>query len=182
MRSTPEDPTLAPWRRLQEHLAGYFAARARGLLASEFALSNRDGEEEFGRLRIHGPEGAEFESSNPKAIIERTARSRYRMLTGDVETLVAQPAGSLDALKVRCGNHLYETYFDLLRNDAVARSSGGEEAAHVAGGLTNLSYEAFFDAGDEGSLPVAVFLLYRIAALRRRAFLAGTRGGEASSP
>jgi hypothetical protein len=179
MRSTPEDPT--PWRRLQEHLAGYFAARARGLLASEFAVSSRDGEE-FGRLRIHGPGGAEFESSNLKAIIERTARSRYRMMTGDVETLVAQPAGSLGALKVRCGSRLYETYFDLLRNDTVARSSGGEEAAHIAGGLTNLSYEAFFDVGDEGSLPVAVFLLYRIVALRRRAFLAGTRGGEASSP
>jgi hypothetical protein len=181
MRSTPDDPTLAPWSPLQEHLAGYFAARARGLLASEFALSNRDGEE-FGRLKIHGPEGAEFESSNPKAAIERTARSCYRMLTGDVETLVAQPAGSLGALQVRRGNRLYETYLDLLRNDAVACSSGGEEVAHVAGGLTNLSYEASFDAGEEGSLPVAVFLLYRIVALRRRAFLAGTRGGEASRP
>jgi hypothetical protein len=181
MKPKPEDSTLAPWRWLQEHLAGYFAARARGLLASEFALLNRDGEE-FGRMRIYGPEGAELESPNLEAIVERTARSRYRMLTGDVETLVAQPAGSLGALKVRCDDRLYETYFDLLRNDAVARSSGGEEAAHVAGGLTNLSYEAFFDAGDEGSLPVAVLLLYRIVALRRRAFLAGTRGGEVSSP
>jgi hypothetical protein len=179
MSSTPEDPTLAPWSRLQEHLAGYFTAR--GLLAAEFALSNRDGEE-FGRLRIHGPEGAEFESSNLKALIERSARSCYRMLTGDVETLVAQPAGSLGALTVRCGNRLYETYFDLLHNDAVARSFGGEEAAHVAGGLTNLSYDASLDARDRGSLPVAVFLLYRIVALRRLSFLAGTRGGEASRP
>ncbi len=176
MRPMPEEPTLLPWRRLQEHLAGYFAARARGLLASEFALSSRDGEE-FGRLRVYGLEGAEFEAGDMRAAIERTARSRYRMLTGDAETLVTQPAGSL-----RCGNHLYETRFDLLRNAAVARSSGGEEAARIVGGLTNLSYEASFDAGDEGSLPVAVFLLYRIAALRRQAFLAGARGGEASSP
>jgi hypothetical protein len=181
MRPVPEEPTLMPWRRLQEHLAGYFAARARGLLAPEFALSSRDGEE-FGRLRVYGPEGAEFVSPNAKAAIERTARSRYRMLTGDAETLVAEPAMPSGALMVKCGNHLYETRFDLLRNAAASRSSGDEEAARIVGGLTNLSYEAFFDARDEGSLPVAVFLLYRIVALRRRAFLAGARGGEASSP
>ena len=177
MRPMPEDPT--PWRTLQEHLAGYFAARARGLLASEFVLSSRSGEE-FGRLRIRGPEGAQFEAGNAKATIERTARSRYRMLTGDAETLVAEPTGSSGVAKVRCGNRLYETRFDLLRNAAVARSSGGEVAARVAGGLTNLRYEAFFDEKDECSLPVALFLLYRIVALRRRAFLAGVRGGEAS--
>ena len=169
MRPMPEDPT--PWRTLQEHLAGYFAARARGLLASEFVLSSRSGEE-FGRLRIRGPEGAQFEAGNAKATIERTARSRYRMLTGDAETLVAEPTGSSGVAKVRCGNRLYETRFDLLRN----------AAARVAGGLTNLRYEAFLDEEDEGSLPVALFLLYRVTWLRRRAFLAGVRGGEASSP
>jgi len=179
MRSMPEDSTSAPWRTLQEHLAGYFAARARGLLASEFVLSSRSGEE-FGRLHIRGPEGAHFEAGNTEATIERSARARYRMLTGDAETLVAEPAGSSGVLKVRCGNRLYETRFDLLRNAAVARSSGGEVAARVAGGLTNLRYQAFFDEEDEGSLPVALFLLYRVVALRRRAFLAGMRGGEAS--
>jgi hypothetical protein len=178
MRPMPEDPTLA---RLQEHLAGYFAARARGLLASEFVLSSRSGEE-FGRLQINGPEGAHFEAGNAKATIERTARSRYRMLIDDTETLVVELAGPSGTPKVRCGNRLYETRFDLLRNAAVARSSGGEVAARVAGGLTNLRYEAYFDEADEGSLPVALFLLYRVVALRRRAFLAGVGGGEASSP
>ena len=179
MRSMPEDPTPEPWRKLQEHLAGYLAARARGLLASEFVLSSRSGEE-FGRLRIHGPEGAHLEAGNAEAAIERTARSRYRMLTGDAETLVAEPAGSSGVPKVRCGNRLYETRFDLLRNAAVARSSGGEVAARIAVGLTNLRYEAFFDEEDGGSLPVALFLLYRVVALRRRAFLAGVRGGDTS--
>ena len=181
MRPASEDPALASWRELQERLAGYFAARSRGLLASEFILSGRSGEE-FGWLRVYGLEGAEFESPNAKAAIERTARSRYRMLTGDAETLVAEPAMPSGALMVKRGNHLYETRFDLLRNAATSRSTGGEEAARIVGGLTNLNYEAFFDAGDEGSLPVAIFLLYRIVALRRRAFLADARGGEASSP
>src|SRR5215218_2877115 len=71
MRSMPEDSTSAPWSVLQEHLAGYFAARARGLLASEFVLSSRSGEE-FGRLHIREPEGAHFEAGNLEATIERT--------------------------------------------------------------------------------------------------------------
>jgi hypothetical protein len=78
-------------------------------------------------------------------------------------------------LKIRCGNRTYEARLNLLRNTAVACSSGGEEAARIAGGLTNRSYEAVFDVEDEGSLPVAVFLLYHTVALRRRAFLAGTK-------
>jgi hypothetical protein len=57
----------------------------------------------------------------------------------------------------------------------VARSSGGEEVARISGGLTNRSYEAVFDAGDEGSVPLAVFLLYLTVALRRRVFLAGAK-------
>jgi hypothetical protein len=48
MRPAPEDHTLAPWRELGEHLACYFAARSRGLLTSEFVLSDRTGKE-FGR-------------------------------------------------------------------------------------------------------------------------------------
>jgi hypothetical protein len=176
MRPVPEDLPPPSWRRLQELLAGYFAARARGLFASEFVLSSRGGES-FGRLRIHGPKGAQFEAGSVKATIERSARSRYRMLIGDTEMLVAEPAGSSGEPKVRCGNRLYETRFNLLRNAAVARSSGGEEAARIAGGLTNLSYEAFFD---RGSLPVAAFLLYRLVALRRRAFLADVGGSGAT--
>jgi hypothetical protein len=180
MESVPVDLTLAPWRVLRERFAGYFAARAQGLLASEFVLSNRSGEE-IGRLRVHGPGGAELEVGSTRVKIERTARSRYRVLTGDAETLVAEFSGSSSALSVRCGNRTYGARLNLLRNTAVARSSGDEEAARIAGGLTNRSYEAVFDAGDEGSLPVAAFLLYYTVVLRRRAFLAGAKGGETSN-
>lgn len=176
-----ESADLTPWRELRERLAGYFAARAQGLLVTKFALSSRSGEE-FGRLQVHGPGGAELEIGGARVKIERTAPSRYRVLTGAAETLVADPAQSTpEALKVRCGDRTYDVRLDLLRNTAVARSTGGGEAARIAGGLTNRSYEAVFDAGDEGSLPVAVFLLYHTIALRRTAFLAGARGGEVSN-
>ncbi len=181
MEPVPVDFTSAPWRELREHLAGYFAAQAQGLLGSEFVLSSRSGEE-FGRLRVHGLGGAELETRGTRAKIERTARSRYRILTGDAETLVAESARSTSSvLKIMCANRTYEARLNLLRNTAVACSSGGEEAARIAGGLTNRSYEAVFDVEDEGSLPVAVFLLYHTVALRRRAFLAGTKGDEASN-
>ena len=123
-----------------------------------------------------------MKTGSTRAKIERTAPSRYRILADAAETLVANPAQSISgAIEVRCGDRTYDARLDLLRNTAVARSSGGGEAARIAGGLTNRSYEAVFDLGDEGSLPVAVFLLYHTAALRRRAFLAGAKGGEASN-
>jgi hypothetical protein len=180
MTPAPQDPTLAPWRQLQERLAGYFAARSRGLLASELVLSSRDGEE-FGRLRVDGPEGAGFEAGAVRATIERAARWRYRMLADDVE-LLAETAGSADESEVRRGDRVYEVRLGLLRNTAVVRSPDGSEAARVAGGLTNRSYEVFFDGGDEGPLLLAVFLLYRIVALRRQAFLTGAGGGVAPRP
>jgi hypothetical protein len=155
-------------------LCGSFAARARGFLASEFILLNQS-DEEFGRLRIHGRTGAEVEAGDLRAEIERTPHGRHRMLTGDAETLVAKPLGSPDTLEIRCGGRRYEARLSLLRNTAVARSSEGEEAARVSGGLTNRAYEAVFDA--EGSLPVAVFLLYYTVALRSRAYQTGARGG-----
>jgi hypothetical protein len=170
MRPAPEDPTLAPWRELAERLSGYFAARSRGLLASEFALSSRSGEE-FGRLRVHGLGDAQLEAGGTRAEIERTAG--YRMLTGGVEALVAEPTRGMGALEVRCGSRTYEAGLYLLRNTAVARSPAHREAARINGGLTNRSYEAVFDARDEGALPLALFLLYHTVALRRRVFLAG---------
>jgi hypothetical protein len=179
--SEPQNPTPAPWRSIQEQLAGYLAARARGFLASEFVLSSRDGEE-LGRLRVHGPQGADLEAGEVRATIERGAGSRYRMLGGDGRVILEETAGSGDTSEVRCGDRVYEVRLALLRNVAVARSSGGGEAARVAGGLTNRSYDAFFDAGEEGALPLAVFLLYRIIALRRRAFLTDAGRSEASSP
>jgi hypothetical protein len=172
---------LKPWMELRQRLAGYFAARAHGLLALEFALSSLSGEE-FGRLQVHGPGGAEFKTVSMRAKIERNAPFRYRILTDAAETLVANPARSTSgALELKCADRTYDARLDLLRNTAVARSFGGGEAARIAGGLTNRRYEAVFDVGDEGSLPVAVFLLYHAVALRRRAFLAGAKGGEASN-
>jgi hypothetical protein len=132
---------------------------------------------------VHGPQGADLEAGDITAAIERGAGSRYRMLDGDGRVILEETAGSGDASEVRCGDRVYEVRLALLRNAAVARSSGGGEAARVAGGLTNRSYDAFFDAGEEGALPLAAFLLYRIIALRRRAFLlTDARRGEASSP
>ena len=150
-------------------LAGSFAARARGFLAPEFLLVNQSGEE-VGRLRIHGLAGAEVEAGGLRAAIERAPHARHRMLTDDSETLVAEPLGSPDTLEIKCGGLRYDAHLSLLRNTAVARSSGGEEAVHITGGLTNRGYKAVFDAEDEGSLPVAVFLLYYTAALRSRAY------------
>lgn len=180
MEPVPEDLMLASWEELRERLAGYFAARAKGLLASEFVLSSRSGEE-FGRLRVQGPEGAELASGSMRVKIERSARSRYRLLTGGAETLVAESAGPSSVLRIRCGERAYDARLDLLRNTAVASSSRDEEAVRIAGGLTNRRFEAVFDVGDEGSLPVAFFLLYHAVALRRRAFLAGAKGGEVSN-
>jgi hypothetical protein len=175
MRSVPRDPPPSPWRRLLEALAGFFSARARGFLASEFILLNQGGGE-FGSLRIHGTIGAELEAEDLRAAIERAPHGRHRMLSGDEETLVAEPLGSADILEIRCGGRRYESQLSLLRNTAVARSSGDEEAARVTGGLTNRAYKAVFDAEDEGSLPVAIFLLYYTIALRSRAYRTGAEG------
>lgn len=173
MDPMPEDPTFAPWRRLGETLAGYFAARARGLLGSEFSILDRDGEE-VGRLRIHGREGAELEAGDLEARIERAARSRYTMLSGGTEIL--KSARASNALQIVCRDHPYEARLSLFRNTAEARPAEGEVTARITGGLTNRSYEAVFDREDEGSLPVAFFLLYRIVALRREAYRTGPKG------
>lgn len=175
MTPTPQDPALIPWSHLRERLDGYFAARARGLLAPELVLSSRAGEE-FGRLLIE--DGARLEAGDLRATIERGASPRYRMLAGDAEVL-AEVSGSAEASEVTCGDRRYEVRLGVLRNTAVASSPESPEAARVAGGLTNRSYQVSFDARDEGSLPLAVFLLYRIVALRRRAFLTDAGGSEA---
>jgi hypothetical protein len=174
MSHVPEDHALAPWRRLGEALAGSFAARARGLLASDFAILDRDGDE-VGRLHIHGPGGAELEAGDLEARIERVARSRYSMLSGGTEILAAGPAGTPSTLEIRCFGRRYEARLSLLRNTAEA-ATGDEVAARITGGLTNRKYEAVFEVDDEGSLPAAFFLLYRTVALRREAYRAGPKG------
>jgi hypothetical protein len=168
MRPTQED--LTPWRRLGETLEGSFAARARGLLAPEFAILGREGEE-IGRLEIDGAEGAELKAGYLEARIERSALSGYTMLTDGGEILAAEPLGVWNAPEIRCLDRLYQGRLSLLRNTAEAAPTGKRATVRITGGLTNRNYEAVFDADDEGSLPVAFFLLYLTVALRREAYV-----------
>jgi len=169
MSPMQEDPTLAPWKRLGKTLAGSFAARARGLLATDFAIFGREGEE-IGRLRIDGTEGAELEAGDLKARIERSEHTGYTMLSNGATILAAEPAGALITPEIRCVGRPYKGRLSLLRNTAEAGPAGDEATARITGGLTNRNYEAVFDAGNEGSLPVAFFLLFLTVTLRRRAY------------
>ena len=165
-----QDP--ADWRSLGETLAGSFAARARGSLVrtSEFAIQDRQGGR-VGRLEIHGPAGAELEAGDLKARIERPTPSRYAMLAGGERILSAGPVGSISTPEIRCFGRLYQGKLSLLRNRAEVAPSGEAVKVRVTGGLTNRNYEAAFDVGDEGSLPVAIFLLYLVVTLRRGAYV-----------
>jgi hypothetical protein len=174
MSPMQEDPTLTSWRKLGENLEGSFAARARGLLAADFAILGKEGKE-IGCLEIHGAKGAELGAGNMEARIERSARSGYTMLTNGAEILTAEPLGAWNAPEIKCLDRIYQGRLSLLRNTARAGPAGEKATVIITGGLTNRNYEAVFDAGDEGSLPVAFFLLYLTVALRRRAYLTGTK-------
>jgi hypothetical protein len=172
MSPVPEDQTLVPWAELREALPGSFTARARGPFASNFAFLDPQGRE-VGRLRLYGPEGAVLEAGSLVVRIERTAPRRYAMLDGGTQILSAKTADSPDAMRIRYAERLYEADLALLCNTAETHSPAGGRAARVTGGLTNRRYEVTFDAEDAGSLPVAIFLLYRLVALRRGAYRAG---------
>jgi len=176
MSPVPEDQMLAPWKGLQGALAGFFSAHARGLLASDFALLDLGGRE-VGWLRVRGPKGAELEAGNLASRIKRTAPRRYGMVTGGARVLSAETAGSPDVMQIRRAERMYEASLALLCNTVEAHLPTGDRVARVTGGFTNRSYEVAFDADDAGSLPVAVFLLYRLVALRRGAYRTGVGGG-----
>jgi hypothetical protein len=159
-----------PWRKLGETLAGHFTARACGLLASEFVLLDRQGAE-IGRLEIHGTAGAELKAGNVEARIERVVRSSYRMRSHDNEFLTS--TGDATSPEITYLNHPYKARLSLLRNTAEAGPAEHNATIRIKGGLTNRNYEASFELGDENSLPVALFLLYRLVALRREAYRAG---------
>jgi hypothetical protein len=179
MEPASRQAALAPWEGLRNTLAGSFSARPEGLIAPNFVLLDREGEE-FGRLLVHEQAGAKLDAGPLRVRIERLARSRYRMITGETETLVAEPAGSSVALEITCADRIYEARVSLLRNSALARAPGGAETARATGGFVGRGYDVLFDAGDERSLPVAVFLLYHAVALRRRVFQAGSGPGSRS--
>ena len=166
MSHAPEGPTPATLTALAETLAGSFAARARGLFGSDFALLDRGGRK-IGRLRVRGPDGAELDAGPFEARIIQTAPRRYALLAGGARVLSAEVGSRSDAARITSAGRPYEARLSLLRNTAEAAS-----AARVTGGLTNRRYEASFDPEDEASLAVAVFLLYGLVALRRRAYLA----------
>ena len=167
----PEDPMPAPWAGLAQTLAGSFAARARGLLGSDFDLVDQGGRG-IGTLRVRGPEGARFEAGPLEAGIERTSPRRYALLANGARVLSAEIEGPPDAARIGSAGRLYEARLSLLRNTAEAVGGAGR-AARVTGGLTNRRYDVAFDPEDGGSLFVALFLLYRLVALRRGAYLTG---------
>jgi hypothetical protein len=170
MSPMQKDPAPEPWRKLSETLAGHLMVCARGLLASEFILLDRENME-IGDLEIHGLRGAELKAGDAQARIERLSPSRYRMLSSGAEILTS--AGDATSPEITYLNHPYEASLSLLCNKAEAGRPGHNATIRIKGGLTNRNYEAFFEPGDEGSLPVAFFLLYRLVSLRREAYRAG---------
>jgi hypothetical protein len=93
------------------------------------------------------------------------------MLTDGAEILAAEPLGVWNAPEIKCLDRLYQGRLSLLRNAAEAAPAGERATVRLTGGLTNRNYKAVFDADDEGSLPVAFFLLYLTVALRRDAYV-----------
>jgi hypothetical protein len=168
MGPMPRDPE--PWRKLSGALDGRFTARARGLLASEFVLRDSEGTE-VGRLDIQGPAGAELTAGDVGARIERVGRSGYAMLSSgrEILTSTAHPTSP----EITSQDHPYETGLSLLRNRAEAGPKDHTATVHIRGGLTNRTYEASFDARDENSLPVTLFLLYHLVSQRSKAYRAG---------
>jgi hypothetical protein len=154
------------WKDLEASLDGAFSARAKGFLGTEFSLSGRDGFG-FGSLRLEGSEEATFEAEELSVRVEGSG-STYRMYDGSGEVLSAGRETS--GLRVERDGVRYEASVSLFRNTASARFGDGREAARASGGISNRRYEASFE---EGSLPVAVFLLFHLATTRRRAFRAG---------
>ena len=175
MSRAPRTSPTAPWDQLQQGLAGRFRARARGLLGAEFSLLSPEDEREFGRMRMRPPFGAGFRAGASETEIQREGSlgSRYRMITDGAVVLIAGPEGPDGGFRIFCGGKTYEATFRLLRNTAAARpmdAEGADAEVRLEGGLTGRSYGATFPEDDGAALAVAVFLLYRNAALRRETF------------
>ncbi len=97
------------------------------------------------------------------------------MVANGEEMLAAGPKGqTIDELEISCGGRTYEARISFLRSLAVAYyATGSERAVRLSGGLTGRSYEGLFAAEDDCALPVAIFLLWHVAANRRCAYRAG---------
>lgn len=164
--------TFSWWDDLQRNLGDTFTAR--GLLTTKFVLLDSAGKK-FGRLQLRGPLIAEF--GDHAVSLARTEGS-YRMIAYGEEVLTATPEGkSIDELEISCGGQTYEARVSFFRNLAVASyGRGGEKAVRVSGGLVGRSYQVVFAPNARCTLPVAVFLLWHVAANRRRAYLMGSPG------
>ncbi|HEX5847993.1 MAG TPA: hypothetical protein VFY59_02265 [Rubrobacter sp.] len=158
-----------PWRELSEALEGHLEARARGLLASGFVLLDRGGTE-VGRLDIQDPAGADLTAGEVEARIERVGQSGYAMHSSGEEILASTADPTSPGITSR--GHPYKGGLSLLRNRAEAGPKGHATTIHIRGGLTNRTYQASFDTDDEYSLPVTLFLLYRLISQRSRAYRA----------
>ena len=165
---------------LRQVPGGSFTARARGLLKPEFILLDPNGRE-LGRLQLRGASGAELRLGDRVAAFEMSGRG-YRMVADGEEVLVAIPKGrSGGELEVSCVGQSYEARADLPRNLAVASyRESGENAVRLSGSLLGRDYEALLATGDRCAFPVAVFLLWYVAANRRRAYLKGNLTGRAA--
>ena len=163
----------SPHDLLRQAPGGSFTARARGLLKLEFILLDPNGRE-FGRLQLRGASGAELRLGDHVVTFETSGRG-YRMVVEGKEVLVVAPKGwSGGELQVSCGGQSYEAQADLLRNLAVASyREGGERVLRLSGGLLGRGYEALLTTGDRCAFPIAVFLLWYVAANRRRAYHKG---------
>jgi hypothetical protein len=165
---------FSPWYDLQRSLEGSFTARAHGVLTTEFTLLDSEGTK-FGQLQLRGLSAAEFESGGRTAALTQTERS-YRMTFDGEEVLAAAPKEqSIDDLEISYGSQAYEAHVSFFRNVAVAlHGRGGGKAVQVSGRLVGRSYQVLFDPDDGCTLPTAVFLLWHVAANRRRAYLMGS--------
>lgn len=171
MASPTQTPALIPWNTLQAHLAGSFEARAHGLLRVSYTLTDRSGSS-FAGLRVQDT-GAALTAGDLEARIEPSSRNGYRMLSEETELVRAIPLEESATLRIECAGQLYEAHLRLLRNIALVRAREGGEIARLCGDLAGRRYETVFDAGVEGTLPVAILVLHYMTTLRRRVYLAG---------
>jgi hypothetical protein len=75
-----------------------------------------------------------------------------------------------------------EARVSFFRNVAVASyGRGGGRAAHVSGGIVGRSYQVIFAPEDGCALPAAIFLLWHVAANRRRAYRMGRPMGRGAT-
>lgn len=127
---------------------------------------------ELGRLRIDGPQIAEFTSKELAVRVERTRTNEYQMSSPGGRALSASPqAFSADALEITCAGKTYTSRISFLRNTAIVQNPTGDVILTLTGNLTGRRYKAVMTE-DIAALPISVLLLYHTVLWRRRVYLA----------